>query len=379
MKNTVKRSFVLLLCLAMLTLCSCSLFQGKSGTAIKAFELSESQIQLSANESRDLEINIEPADIDPANVQWTSSDTNVATVDINGNVVAVGTGACSVTAQLGNAKAVCVVVVAQSVPEKLTLSETDIELTAGEGISLSCTVSPDDAFSKAVFWSSSDITVASVDQNGNITAVGEGNCVITATAVNGITASCDISVTSILPETVSLSSYVLDLSIGDVYGLSVSIDPYDVTDSTLVWSSSDESIAAVDSEGNITAKAEGVCTVTATAVNGITASCSVTVSRPIPDLEAIYATYGDPDEIWGYGDYDEYGSYMFAIAPAYDYYGNDAIAAIIDINEYLGVPSDITANILWNADYGVHYTDNGIQLTWGYVDGEFYVFWTHGQ
>ncbi|MFR8430639.1 S-layer homology domain-containing protein [Evtepia sp.] len=141
-------------------------------------------------------------------VTWSSNAPGVATVDSSGKVTAVapGTATITVTTEDGNKTATCAVTVtAATVPVTgVTLSQTQASLYCNRTpntLALTARVAPDNATNKAVNWTSSDSAVATVDQNGVVTAVAPGTAVITATAADGrgASASCTVTVSSYLP------------------------------------------------------------------------------------------------------------------------------------------------------------------------------------
>ena len=141
-------------------------------------------------------------------VTWSSNAPGVATVDSSGKVTAVapGTATITVTTEDGNKTATCAVTVtAATVPVTgVTLSQTQASLYCNRPpntLALTARVAPDNATNKAVNWTSSDSAVATVDQNGVVTAVAPGIAVITATAADGrgASASCTVTVSSYLP------------------------------------------------------------------------------------------------------------------------------------------------------------------------------------
>ncbi len=146
-----------------------------------------------------LTAHVQPSDAANQKVIWTSSDPAVATVDASGKVTAVsqGTTVITVTTEDGGFTATCEVTVQIiDVPvEGVTVDPTEATLKVGETVQLTAAVSPDNADIKVVDWSSSDETVATVKENGLVTAVGAGTAQITAKTVNcGYSAICTITV-----------------------------------------------------------------------------------------------------------------------------------------------------------------------------------------
>ena len=249
--------------------------------------LGSEELQLAKGEVSDpIEVTYNPENTDDSKeLTWTSSDDTVATVDENGAVTAVGGGTATIRATLNANESIyaeCEVTV--SVPlESITLTadkETD-GLEAGDTVNLTVHYNPaDTTVDKAVTWTSSNDAVATVDENGVVTAVGGGTATITAT-VSGISATCDIKV---LTHTtgISLGTTSMELMKGEVSDpIIVTFEPADTDDSKEVtWSSDDTAVAVVDSEGRVTGISEGTAVITATAVDGgHTASCTVTVKE----------------------------------------------------------------------------------------------------
>ena len=164
----------------------------------------------------------------------------------------------------------------------VTLSQSALTLEQGGEVRLTAVVSPDNATIKSVIWESSDTNVATVDNNGRISAVGIGSAVITVTTTDGDkTASCTVTVTApaIHVTGVSLNKTDLTLTAGDSEQLTATVAPSDATDKSVTWASSNAAVAAVDSSGNVTAIGAGTATITVTTADGAkTAACTVTVS-----------------------------------------------------------------------------------------------------
>lgn len=166
---------------------------------VTGVSLNTSTLNLIEGGTDTLTATVEPNNATNRNVTWSSDNPSVATVN-NGVVSAVseGTATITVTAQGDSTKsASCTVTVtAAAVPVTgVTLNKTSTSLYVGDTETLTATVAPDNATNKAVTWTSSDSTVATVDQNGVVTALARGTAVITATAADGnYTATCTVTV-----------------------------------------------------------------------------------------------------------------------------------------------------------------------------------------
>ena len=177
--------------------------------------------------------------------------------------------------------------------ESITLSQSSATITEGETLTLTATVTPNDATDKSITWSSSNTSVASVDADGKVTAKAEGTTIITATAndVSGAQASCVVTVEKkiVSVASITLSQSSATITEGETLTLTATVTPNDATDKSITWSSSNTSVASVDADGKVTAKAEGTTIITATAndVSGAQASCVVTVEKKIVSVASI--------------------------------------------------------------------------------------------
>lgn len=213
-------------------------------------------------------------------VSWESSAPSVATVDAQGNVLAVDAGTANITVLLEGFTATCKITVVVPV-SAVSLNKSAIELVKGSSDTLEATVYPSDATDKTVTWSSSNTAVATVNAYGVITAVEGGTCSIVAKA-GGFEARCSVTVT-VPVSSVSLNYTQYWLLKGESFRLTATVNPYNATDKTLSWSSSNESVATVDTDGTVTAIGAGSATITADA-GGKTATCEVSVSVPVSSV-----------------------------------------------------------------------------------------------
>ena len=226
-----------------------------------------------------LEATVSPDDAMDKTVQWSSDNPSVVSVDQNGKVTALEEGKAKITASAGGFTATCTVICVSIPVAAITLNKTSLSLAKGSSETLTAVVSPRDATDKTVKWTSSDTAVATVDQNGLVTAVNSGNATITASA-GDISATCAVSV--IIPVTsISLSSKNLTLKVGETATLDATILPEDATDKNVLWYSSNPEVASVEG-GVITAIGFGQAEITAQ-INGLADVCSVTVLTDSPD------------------------------------------------------------------------------------------------
>ena len=243
-------------------------------TPVTAVTLNKTYVSLKAGETVTLTATVKPDDATDKTVTWGSSDESVAKVE-NGIVTAIGKGLSTITAKAGDTSATCMVTV--SVPvENVTLNKTELVLQKGQEEVLVALVSPDDATDKTINWSSSNVSVVRVDQNGAVAAEGAGTAVITASAGTK-SATCTITVT-IPVESISLNMTKRTIKVNETVLLKAEINPSDATTKSIQWSSSDVSIVSVGSNGMVKGLKEGVATITASA-DGKSTSCTITVLR----------------------------------------------------------------------------------------------------
>ena len=259
---------------------------------LEGIDLDKTAITMNKGEkSEALKVSYNPEDTtDDKTVTWSSENEDVATVE-NGVVTAVGAGTTTITATVGEFTAECEVTVVSPLESiTLTADRTTDNLEVGDTVNLTVGYNPEDTTDKrAVTWSSSDEDVATVDENGVVTAVAGGTATITATSTvnENITATCDIKV---LKHTtgISLNPSEIELVKGETSDpLAVTFDPADTDDSKeLTWTSSDDTVATVDENGAVTAVGRGTAMIRATlnANESVYAECEVTVSVPLESI-----------------------------------------------------------------------------------------------
>ena len=238
-----------------------------------------------------LTVTIDPSNADDKSVSWTSSQPSIASVQ-DGVITAHKEGNTIITVKStdGGKTAKCSITVSAKVISVtgLSLDKTTVELTEGDETNLTATVTPDNATNKNVTWTSSDESVATVD-DGKVTAMEEGVTTITViTEDGGKTAKCEVKVAArAFPvESVSLDKTSVELIAGDEIILTATIAPDNATNKNVIWTSSDESVATV-ANGKVTALKEGATTITVTTEEGKkTASCDVIVLHD-PSNDAI--------------------------------------------------------------------------------------------
>ena len=261
---------------------------------VTGINIVQSDVELEVGKTSELRAGIIPSNATNKSVQWTSSDPSVVTVT-DGVLVAKGEGTATITAKTvdgGFTASVSVTVKKASEPQKVSvtavsLNKSTLSLKVGESSTLRATISPSDATDKGVIWTSNRTSVATVSSSGVVTGKAAGTAVITVrTNDGGKTSTCNVTVTSnpepggeINVSQISISPSSATLAVGGTRQFSVTITPANATNQEVSWSSSNTSVASVNSEGLVTAKAEGQATITVTSKDGgFSSKATVTVS-----------------------------------------------------------------------------------------------------
>ena len=190
---------------------------------VSGISLDKETLDLTVGDTQQLTATVMPENADDKTVVWTSDKPEVVTVNDEGMVEAVAAGEAVVTATTANGKtATCTVTVKSATVEVsgISLDKETLNLTVGETQQLTATVTPEDADDKTVVWTSDKPEVATVNDEGVVTAVAAGEAVVTA-AAGEKTATCTVTVT----ESVKPATAVKTIKIpGDMEGFYTQID-----------------------------------------------------------------------------------------------------------------------------------------------------------
>lgn len=218
-------------------------------------------------------------------IEWTSSDESVATVDATGMVVAVSAGEADITASVTDSEmsAVCKVTVKVAAKDITVPDNLDVKLNDGNETTVEATVSPADATDVKVSYASTDEAVATVDKDGRVQVLQPGECdIITTLMQDGekVTEKTTHVKAFYEVESITLDSNEGKLTVGNSHTIKATVAPEEVAaETTIEWSSSNEKVATVDSNGKVTAVSSGNATITATAGEE-SANYEVTVEQP---------------------------------------------------------------------------------------------------
>ena len=282
--------------------------------SVKGVSLNKTATTIEVGKTEKLTATVTPDNATNKNVTWKSSNEDVATVGTDGTVTAnaVGTADITVTTADGGKTATCTVTVKPATVAVTGISLDHQSLTLEEGAreTLTATVTPDTATDKTVTWTSSDSTVAKVE-NGVVTAIKASETPVTITATAGEkTATCEVTVTA---KTVAVESVTITgtgvtgetektatMTAGEELELTAEVVPAEATNKAVTWESSDPEYVSVTPIQNENGKAtitalkatntENPVTITAKAIGGenITDSIEITVNPKA--LESITLT-----------------------------------------------------------------------------------------
>lgn len=219
--------------------------------------------------------------IDTAKIKWDVDDETIA--EMTGNFLTPKrSGNVNVTATIQGKSAKCEIVITPVPIEKITLQNTTVVLYGVAEVPAEIT--PSGINRERLTWSSSDNTIATIDENGVVKGEKVGTVTITATG-DGQEGTCTVTVEKIPVEKVILSEKEITFySIGESKQLEVTWEPENASEPKATWKSSNTSLATVDDGGTVTAKGYGTATITVT-VDGKSETCEVSTVRTITDCQ----------------------------------------------------------------------------------------------
>ncbi|OOB79182.1 MAG: hypothetical protein BEN18_04600 [Epulopiscium sp. Nuni2H_MBin001] len=278
---------------------TCSVTVSEDGDiATTGLTLNSTAEVVSVNHSVDLVATVHPTGASNQNIQWSTNNSSVATVDQYGTVTAVGEGSATITATQGSFSATCGIFCVNVPAASLSLNRTQDTIGLGSNTTLTATLGPENVSDGAITWSTSDASVVRIlsqdDECAIIYGASTGEATITATASNGLSAECRVNVeTGTISVTgITLDSYHYDLVEGEAVDLTAYLNPSGASNKTINWTLGNGNLAILDANADsatITAVGAGTTTVTATSADGgYTASCTLVITQK-PAVEIDYS------------------------------------------------------------------------------------------
>lgn len=259
-------------------------------TAVTGIVLSSTELGLSVGKTGELTAEVKPAGATNTAVRWESADPAVASVEVKDGKCTVsakssGEAVICATTEDGGYHAYCKVTVKQPITS-IRLRPSDLELRVGDNAKLDVTVEPS-VHDDSLVWSSTDLTVATVDQDGTVTAVSEGSTEIRVKAAfsdpsSPVEAVCRVTVENAVAKVtgVKVDPTSLSIYVGDSKTLTATVSPASAENKAVSWKSSNADVASVNASGRVNAINPGTTDITVTTADGgYTAVCRVTVLR----------------------------------------------------------------------------------------------------
>lgn len=267
------------------------------GSKPGSVRIQEQQHAMFAGQQKQIVATVLPETAVDKTLIWESSAPEIAVVDENGVVTAVGNGTTVISCKtvVGGFKASCTVSVTTK-PDSIMLDYTERDIYTTKSVTLEAIVLPESANDKSVKWTSSNKKVATVDKNGKVTGVGAGTAMITATTnVGSLSASCIINVTAkreVQSVTITeggnpVTKKTLYLNDNPKTVFNYTVSPTNANFKDVVWSSSDPKVATVDPLGNVKAISEGVTAIKCTSEDNpyAVATCTLYVKIKVTGVE----------------------------------------------------------------------------------------------
>jgi uncharacterized protein YjdB len=250
-------------------------------TPLTSVAVNPSTASVGVGDTTRLSAAILPANATNQKVVWSSSNTSVVSVDGTGFVRGVSPGTATITVTTNESQKTASSTVTAA---NIAVSGVTVTSTASVGVNNSTTlvaaVQPANATNKTLTWSTSDAGIVSVSQSGVLTGLSPGTATVMVTTQDGAkTAGSVVTVSNVLITSVTLSKSAATVGVGDTTSIKATIAPLNASNKTVVWSSSNPSVATVNATGIVTAVAVGNATINATAqdAGGVSSGSAVTV------------------------------------------------------------------------------------------------------
>lgn len=249
----------------------------EESSEIMKLEIIDENPEVKVGEYLGLTKRVTPASEIDTQLKWTSSDENIATVNENGVVKGIKEGTVVITVKtldekISASKTVKVITKGQEKITDLKILDENPEVKVGEYIGLTKQVTPASQIDAILIWTSSDETIATVNQDGLVKGIKEGKVTITVKTQDGSLTATKV-VTVIEKDTSKITKIELtdenpEVKVGEYIGLKRRITPASAVNTPLKWESSDETVATVEQNGLVKGIKEGTAIITAKTEDG---------------------------------------------------------------------------------------------------------------
>jgi len=274
------RNLLLLMLLPILVI-GCSDDDEPDVVVVTSVQLDRTELELQINGTYKFSVSYSPVNAEKPNYEWSSSNSEIVSVNSEGEVTALSVGEATITLtakqQNRTLTSSCAISVLPINTTSITLNKTSLELTIGEEETLTYIIEPENATNKDVEWKSTNPEIASVD-NGKVKAILVGMTTIeVSTKDDKSKATCSITVNPVYVTSIALNKTSLELYPDQEEALTYTIAPENATNKDVEWKSSNSGIATVDN-GVIKAISVGETIIEATSRDGkAKAMCSIKV------------------------------------------------------------------------------------------------------
>ena len=266
--------------------CEVEVVDGAIG--VKKIELIADKVSINEGSITQISTLIEPKNATNRELVWTSSDSKIAMVNSKGVVKGIKKGTATITVKTKNGKVVASIIITVNayIPkvESISFSQNNISIKKDDTLGLTIIVKPNNVDLKDFTWKSSNPNIVTVDSNGVIKGLNVGETTITVTSSNGKTATCTVNVTTDDIDVKEITLRPIDriMGVDNTTQIIAEIKPQNATNRELVWTSSDDKIATVDSNGVVKGIKNGVVTITAKTKDGkVVATTTITIDDNI--------------------------------------------------------------------------------------------------
>lgn len=260
-----------------------------------------------------------PSNTTQTDIIWSTSDNSLADVNQEGLVSLKAEGVVDIRATSAFLESIFdehkISIMAEAVPIISITVNGKTPLEVGSNAQFTVVYNPTNTTERGIVWTSSNNSVATVDSNGLVTAVGVGNATITASSINRpiVLGNKEVIVNA---QVIAITGLEItgntSVNSGNTLQLGINYTPSNTTQQGVTWSSSDETKATVNSNGLVTAIAEGAVVITATStINGAISDTHNVTINAVSNLYAVIKVFGGTAPSGGYG-IKEYNGWKYS-------------------------------------------------------------------